>query len=163
MDSGRRGSAPLHTPFFISLLVLRIMAVESACRFGHNTALLRTSRESAHAIRIVARLAAYAVLLSAVVSLLTSNVAAALTAGSFAGLVAGMATQTVMGNMVAGVFLAIARPIRIGDNVTVAGNTGVVLNTTLMHLVLQTEDREFLIPSSNVVTAVLTRYRKSEN
>jgi small conductance mechanosensitive channel len=144
------------------VVILGALAIEFGARWLYYVALSRTSVDAAAALRIIMRIAAYAVILSAVVSLLTSNVAAALTAGSFAGLVAGLATQSVIGNAVAGVFLALSRPVRVGDNITVAGNSGQVVNVTLMHLVLSTEDSEIMIPSSNVVTAVLVRHNSPD-
>ena len=84
--------------------------------------------------------------------MLTANPAAALTAGSFAGLVAGLATQVGMGNAVAGVFMAMSRPFRVGNNLTVGANSGIVWNINLMHTVLDAGDREILIPSSTIVT-----------
>ncbi|MDA0262717.1 MAG: mechanosensitive ion channel [Chloroflexi bacterium] len=142
----------------IEVVVFGSLATEFGARWAYYVALSRTSVDVAVPLRVIARIVAYAVILSAVVSLLTSNVAAALTAGSFAGLVAGLATQSVMGNAVAGMFLTLSRPIRIGDNVTIGGNSGRVTNITLMHIVLGIEDREIMIPSSNVVTSVLVRH-----
>ncbi|MFW6174311.1 MAG: mechanosensitive ion channel domain-containing protein [Chloroflexota bacterium] len=141
------------------VLILGGLAVEFGARWVHAMALMRTAQDVAAAIRIIARIGGYAVIISAVVSLLTENAAAALTAGSFAGLVAGLATQSVLGNAVAGVFLAVARPVRVGDSVTIGANSGTIINITLMHLVLQTPDRDILIPSSTVVTSVLVRHR----
>ena len=82
--------------------------------------------------------------------------------GSFAGLVAGFASQTVMGNALAGLFMTIARHIRVKDKVTISANTGTVIRITLMHTVLNTEDREILIPSSNITNAVLVRHKSSD-
>jgi len=85
--------------------------------------------------------------------------AAALTVGSFGGLVVGFATQTILSNVVAGVFLLLSRPFTHGDRVTVSGRTGVVKQIRLMHLVLETEDgtNEILIPSGTVVTQIIQK------
>lgn len=69
-------------------------------------------------------------------------------------MVAGLATQAVIGNAIAGVFMALLRPVRVGDNVTTSGNTGIVVAIMLMHTILETEDREIMIPSSQIVTSV---------
>ncbi|MFH1560424.1 MAG: mechanosensitive ion channel domain-containing protein [Chloroflexota bacterium] len=140
------------------IVIFGAFVVEFGSQWIYGVAHRRSGSDIAAALRVVARLAAYAIILATVVSLLTSNAAAALTAGSFAGLVAGLATQTVIGNAVAGVFLAISRPVRIGDNITVGGNSGTVKNITLMHTVLNAEDRDIMIPSSNIVTSVLVKH-----
>ncbi|MHA2434215.1 MAG: mechanosensitive ion channel family protein, partial [Candidatus Thorarchaeota archaeon] len=91
---------------------------------------------TAATIRAVTRISGMAVLLSVVASVFNVDPAAALTVGSFGGLVVGFATQTILSNVVAGVFLLLSRPFTYGDSVTVSGQTGVVKRITLMHLVL---------------------------
>jgi small conductance mechanosensitive channel len=116
------------------------------------------SPDTAAAVHTLFRVIAAGVLLSTIVSILTSSPSTALTLGSFTGLVAGFATQTVLGNSVAGLFLVLFRPINVGDNITVAGNSGTVKAITLMHTVLATEDQEILIPSSNIAHGVIVRH-----
>ena len=152
--------APYTDYVVVTLLALfGIPAVENGSKVLFAIAQKRISPDFAGALRIIARIVAYGIIISTVVSVLTSNAAAALTMGSFAGLVAGFASQTVMGNAVAGLFMAIARPIKVADSVTIGGNSGVVIKITLMHTVLNAEDREILIPSSNIVNAVLVRHK----
>jgi hypothetical protein len=114
---------------------------------------------TAATIRAVTRISGMAVLLSVVASVFNVDPAAALTVGSFGGLVIGFATQTILSNVVAGVFLLLSRPFTYGDSVTVSGQTGVVKRITLMHLVLEAEDgtRDILIPSGTVVTQIIQK------
>lgn len=154
---------PYRNYVVISLLVLfGIPAVENGSKAFLAIAQRRTSPDVAGALRVIVRIVAYGIIMSIVVSILTSNAAAALTMGSFAGLVAGFASQTVMGNTLAGLFMTIARPIKVGDRVTIGGNSGIVIRISLMHTVLSEEDREILIPSSNIVNAVLVRHKASD-
>jgi len=139
--------------------ILGVVATELAGRWLYRLLLRSMSSDSAAAVRAVLRIVAYGVLLSAVVSLITANITAALTTGAFAGMVAGLAAQTVIGNAVAGVFIALYRPVRVGDNVTVAGNTGKVVGITMMHIILDAGDREIMIPSSQIVNSVLVRHK----
>jgi small-conductance mechanosensitive channel len=87
------------------------------------------------------------------------NPAAALTVGSFSGLVVGFATQTILSNVVAGVFLLVSQPFKYGDTITVSGQTGIVKEIRLMHLVLEPKEKtkEILIPSGSVVTQIIQR------
>ena len=151
------------TPYksYLSLLAIVILgglAIESGSHWLYNQAVMRMDVSTAVALRIIVRIIAWGIILSIVASLLTANVAVALTTGAFAGLVAGLATQAVIGNTVAGIFIAIFRPVRIGDNVTISGNTGVVTSINLMHTILGTEDQEIMIPSSQIITSVLIRH-----
>jgi len=116
---------------------------------------------TAATIRTVTKISGIAVLLSVMTSVFNVNPSAALTVGSFGGLVVGFATQTILSHVVAGVFLLISRPFTISDTVTVAGQTGIVKEVRLMHLVLEAEDgtREILIPSGTVVTQIIQKMR----
>ena len=145
---------------FVALLGLS--AVQTGTKWVFAVAQRRMSSDVAGTLRLIARLVGYGLIFSFLVSVLTDNAAAALTMGSFAGLVAGFASQTVIGNTVAGLFIAIGRPIGLGDSVTISGNSGTVVDITLMHIVLDAEDRRILIPSSNVVSAVLVKHKPSD-
>ena len=144
---------------FVALLGLS--AVQTGTKWMFAVVQRRMSSDVAGALRIIARLVGYGLIFSFLVSVLTDNAVAALTMGSFAGLVAGFASQTVMANTVAGLFIAIGRPIGLGDSVTISGNSGTVADITLMHIVLDADDRRFLIPSSKVVSAVLIKHKLS--
>lgn len=45
-------------------------------------------------------------------------------AAGFLGLVIGLASQSVLGNLIAGIFLVIEKPMKIGDQVEVEGKMG---------------------------------------
>lgn len=152
--------APYKDHVVVALLVLLgVPVVENGSKAVLAIAQRRISPDVTGAIRVIARIAAYGIILSIAVSVLTDNEAAALTIGSFAGLVAGFASQTVMGNAVAGLFMAVTRPIKVTDTVTIGGNKGTVTDITLMHTVLDTEDSEIFIPSSTIVKSVLKRHK----
>ena len=144
------------------VVVLGLTAVQTGTKWVFAVAQRRTSSDVAGALRVIARLVGYGLIFSFLVSVLTDNAVAALTIGSFAGLIAGFASQTVMGNLVAGLFIAIGRPIGLGESVTISGNSGTVADITLMHIVLDADDRRILIPSSKVVSAVLVRHKPSD-
>ena len=114
---------------------------------------------TAATVKTLARISGMAVLLSLMTSVFNVNPAAALTVGSFGGLVVGFATQTILSNVVAGVFLLLSRPFTYGDVITVKGQTGTVKQIKLLHLVLESEDEkgEILIPSGTVVAEIIRR------
>ena len=149
----------------ISVVVVAFLghvAVQSGTKWVYTISLRRTSEDVARTLRVIARLLGYGLIFSFLVSVVTDNAVAALTMGSFAGLVAGFASQTVMGHTVAGVFLAIFRPVGLGENVTIGRETGVVADITLMHIVLDSEEKRVLIPSSTVVGSILIKNKPSE-
>ena len=149
----------------ISVVVVAILGhigVQSGTKWVYAIAQRQTTEDVARTLRVIARLVGYGLIFSFLVSVVTDNAVAALTMGSFAGLVAGFASQTVMGHTVAGVFLAIFRPVGLGENVTIGRETGVVADITLMHIVLDSEEKRVLIPSSTVVGSILIKNKPSE-
>lgn len=114
---------------------------------------------TAATLRTITRIAGIAVLLVLMTSVFNVDATAALTVGSFGGIVVGFATQTILTHVVAGVFLLVSRPFTYGDLITISGNTGIVKEIKLMHVVLETEDNEhdILIPNGTVVTQIIKK------
>jgi hypothetical protein len=52
--------------------------------------------------------------------------AAGVALGGFIGLVVGFASQQVLGQAIAGLFILITRPLKIGDKVVLGGDEGIV-------------------------------------
>lgn len=70
------------------------------------------------------------------------------------GLVVGFAARQTLANMVAGILLAITQPIRVGDTVTIADNTGRVDDLTLSYTYVDTGDgRLMVVPNEKVLSA----------
>lgn len=111
-------------------------------------------------IKIVTRISGYAVIIASLTSVFNTNPSAALTVGSFAGLVVGFAFQTVLGNAIAGIFLAISRPFSVGDEVKVKGVKGKVQDIGIMHTVIDTGEDIVLIPSSIVVKEIIAKKKE---
>jgi len=80
----------------------------------------------------------------------------------FLALAFSLAFQDILKNFIAGLFLLLERPFRIGDEITVDTHTGVVENMEMRITTLRTsEGEEVLIPNSLVYTGTIinrTRY-----
>ncbi|MEM1579293.1 MAG: mechanosensitive ion channel family protein [Archaeoglobaceae archaeon] len=73
--------------------------------------------------------------------------------GGFIGLVVGFATQQVLGQAIAGMFLLLARPFKIGDLVDIAGETELEVKE-IGALFTKTERKDsniVLIPSTMII------------
>ena len=82
-----------------------------------------------------------------------------LVAGGIAGLVIAFASQSVVSNLVSGLFLMFEHPIKIGDNVNVAGVTGSVEDVRVLSTVVKTYDGLYVrIPNEEVFTSNITNY-----
>jgi len=104
--------------------------------------------------RFFAKLAKWVVLATAVISCLgifgveTTSFAAVIGA---AGLAVGLAFQGTLSNFASGVMLLAFRPFKVGDVVTVAGQSGKVDEIGVFTTTLDTFDnRRFIIPNSSV-------------
>jgi small-conductance mechanosensitive channel len=72
------------------------------------------------------------------------------------GLVLGFAARQSLGNMVAGVMLAITQPIRIGDRVTFEETTGRVDDITLTYTYIDPGDgRLVIVPNESIVSGTV--------
>jgi small conductance mechanosensitive channel len=75
-----------------------------------------------------------------------SRVAGALLASSAViGIIVGFAAQRTLGNVVAGLLIALSQPLRIGDRVRVAETDGVVEEIGLTYTFIRTDDRARLV------------------
>jgi small-conductance mechanosensitive channel len=61
------------------------------------------------------------------------------------GLVIGFASQRTIGNVVAGILIAITQPLRLGDEVEVEGTRGVVEEIGLTYTWIRTRDNDRLV------------------
>lgn len=123
----------------------------------------RTSgRTTASSIRTIIRIIGFGVLLAVIASILSFDPTAAIAFSSFIGLVFGFAGQNVIGNVIAGMVLVLTRPLRPGEEVTIAGRTGTVREITLMRvrILLPNGEDEVLIPSSKILTSTILRKKR---
>lgn len=76
-----------------------------------------------------------------------------------AGLAVGLALQGTLANFAAGVMLIVFRPVKIGDFVTIGGESGTVRQITIYFTELATVDNvQIIIPNSNVWSNTITNY-----
>jgi small conductance mechanosensitive channel len=61
------------------------------------------------------------------------------------GVIIGFASQRTLGNFVAGVLIAIAQPVRLGDRVCYQGEDGVIEEIGLTYTFIRTEDQARLV------------------
>src|SRR5206468_9052135 len=69
------------------------------------------------------------------------------------GLIVGFASQRTLGNFVAGLLIAIAQPIRLGDRVDYAGESGVVEDIGLTYTFIRTADEaRIVVPNEKLAS-----------
>jgi len=138
---------------WIALTALRIAANIYLMRFAVATPDNLLARKHVTQVRVLLRVAeVIIVLVTFGFALMTFNevrefgVTLFASAG-VAGIVAGLAARPVMSNFLAGVQIAIAQPIRIGDAVVVENESGTVEEITFSYVVLKLWDlRRLVVP-----------------
>ena len=87
---------------------------------------------------------------------LSSLGAAILTSSAITAAVLGFAARQTLANGIAGLMIATAQPVRIGDLVTVEGQTGTVEDIGLVYTWLRTgTDARILVPNERLTGAVV--------
>lgn len=82
-----------------------------------------------------------------------------LVAGGVVGLVIGFASQSIVGNLISGFFLMIERPIKVGNQVNIGGNSGWVEDISIISTIIRTYDGLYVrIPNEKVFTSSITNY-----
>ena len=113
-------------------------------------------KSSAETIRILIRIIGAIIVISIIISYLSQDPIIATSIGTITAIVIGFASQSVLGNLISGLYLAITRPFRIGEKVTVFGNTGVIYDIGLLYSRLKTEDGDIILaPNTSMITTTI--------
>lgn len=120
-------------------------------------------KKNAEIIRILIRIIGAIIVISIIISFLSEDPIIAASIGTITAIVIGFASQNVLGNLISGLYLAITRPFRIGDKVTVFGNTGIIFDIGLLYSRLKTEEGDIILaPNLSLVsTTIILRGSKS--
>jgi small-conductance mechanosensitive channel len=82
-----------------------------------------------------------------------------LVAGGVVGIILGFASQSIVGNLISGIFLMVERPIEIGQQVDIEGNLGTVEDVNIFSTIIRGYDGLYLrIPNEKVFTGNITNY-----
>jgi len=82
-----------------------------------------------------------------------------LVAGGIVGIAVGFASQSIVSNLISGLFLLIERPINIGNPVNIDGTVGIVEDIRIISTTLRTFDGLYIrLPNQKVFTANITNY-----
>ena len=125
-------------------------------------ALTRDSSPSqARSARSMVVIIGYLIVVAIAISVMAQNPTVTVVIGTITGLVLGVSLQSLIGNAVAGLVLAMTRPFRIGDRITVFGNTGDVYEIGLLYTTLNTpEGNTVLAPNASLLTTPVLREKR---
>ncbi len=112
---------------------------------------LGAPHSTASAVRSMIRIIGLGALVAAIAGGIAGGVAG-VALGGFLGLVVGQATQSTLGQAMAGLFLLISRPFKVGDKVTLNGEDGTVDDvSTLFTTLVKDDGKRVLLPNNSVV------------
>lgn len=117
---------------------------------------------TAHSVKILIRIASAIVITAIVISYLSSDPLVAASITTVTGLVIGFASQSLIGNLIAGLYLASTRPFKVGDNITVFGNTGLIYEIGLLYSRLLSDTGDIIIASNNSLVSATVIVHKNE-
>lgn len=136
-------------------------------RFSRRRDLARTDPGAETRMRMIERLLAVALFFVAVglvfwimdVSALKRVAVGMFASAGVVGVAIGFASQTTMANLVAGVIIAFAQPVRLGDNVKIEGEYGAVESIGLFYTNIRTWDnRRLVIPNKLLSDQAIRNY-----
>ena len=112
------------------------------------------SDQTANSLRSLIRILGGIVVAAIVLSFLSQNATVAASIGTLSALVIGFASQNLLGNMIAGMYLSLTRPFKIDDVITVFGNSGKVRDIGLLNCELLMSNGDIMrAPSSSLLTS----------
>jgi small conductance mechanosensitive channel len=113
-------------------------------------------KNNAEIIRILIKIIGAIIVISIIISYLSQDPLIAASIGTITAIVIGFASQSVLGNLISGLYLAITRPFRIGEKVTVFGNTGIIYDIGLLYSKLKTDEGDVILaPNTSMITTTI--------
>ncbi|MDA3813475.1 MAG: mechanosensitive ion channel family protein [Candidatus Cloacimonetes bacterium] len=113
-------------------------------------------------LEIIIKLIYYAIVIITLIwslSIFGIKLSGLLVAGGIAGIVIGFASQSIIGNLISGVFLMIERPMKIGNAVEIDGTVGVVEDIKIISTTIRTWDGFHIrMPNEKIFTTNITNY-----
>lgn len=90
---------------------------------------------------------------------LNINLSGLMVAGGVAGVILGFASQSIISNLISGIFLIVERPIKIGDQISIDTHAGYVEDIRIISTTIRTYDGLYVrIPNQNVFTSSIVNY-----
>jgi small-conductance mechanosensitive channel len=104
------------------IILVELVGQTFICKFEKDA-----NKQTGVMVRSIMRAVLYLVLAASIVSVMAVDPALAVGIGSVTGIVIGFAGQNLFGNLMTGIVLSLTRVIRIGQEITVMGSTGRVI------------------------------------
>jgi small conductance mechanosensitive channel len=146
----------------VEVTIAGFFIIQVLASISYNLALVH-SEQTAKSMRSLVRIAGAIIVIAFIISYLSQDPVIAASISTIAGLVVGFSSANIISNVIAGMYLAIARPFRIDDRIKVFGEVGVVHDIGMLYtrLVLENGD-EMLASNSAMVTTTVVLKKETE-
>jgi len=144
--------------FFAALVVSKLLTIQ----------LRRTFKEkmSKEHLEMMAKLISYGILIIALLWIMPTigiEPSGLMVAGGIVALALGFASQSIIGNLISGLFLMGERPVKIGDQVEISSQRGFVEDIHIISTSIRTHDGLYIrIPNETVFTSSITNYSSNQ-
>jgi len=150
----------------VLVLILGWLIVSSTAQAFYAMLLPKYGISAAGAVRSLVRILGIAALIAGVGGSAAGG-AAGVALGGFIGMIVGYATQQVLGQAVAGIFVLISRPFKIGDLIDAAGESEVEVTdiASLFTTAKRKDGNLVLIPNNTMIgqKIVIHEEKKAES
>jgi small conductance mechanosensitive channel len=144
--------------------IIGFLAIHTISKISYSLS-ISYSEQTAKSIRSLIRIAGSVIVIAVGIAYLSQDPLVAASISTISGLVIGFAASNLIGNIIAGIYLAITRPFRIGDRIKVFNGDGRVSDIGLLYtrLLLDNGD-EMLASNSSIITTniILKKGEKEE-
>lgn len=144
--------------------IIGFLAIHTMSKISYSLS-ISYSEQTAKSIRSLIRIAGSVIVIAVGIAYLSQDPVVAASISTISGLVIGFAASNLIGNIIAGIYLAITRPFRIGDRIKVFNGDGRVSDIGLLYtrLLLDNGD-EMLASNSSIMTTniILKKGEKEE-
>ena len=132
-------------------LVFGFLIVRSLANFMYWTMMVKYPHSTASAIKNITEIIGIGGLLASIAGGVAGG-AAGVALGGFIGLVVGFASQQILGQAMAGLFLLVTRPFKHGDYVNIVSEQGTVQEINSLFTVVKKDDgTTVLIPNNSII------------
>ena len=141
--------------------VIGYFVLETISSISYRLSLSDSPLGTAKAIRSLIRITGTIIIVATIISFLAQNPILAASISTITALVVGFAAQNILANMISGLYLSLIRPFKIGDRITISGNSGVIHDIELFYTRLLTENGDtVLVPSSSMISSTIILQRR---
>jgi small conductance mechanosensitive channel len=144
--------------------VVGFFAIHTISKISYRLS-LAYAEHTAKSIRSLIRIAGSIIVIAFGISYLSQDPILAASISTISGLVIGFAASNLIGNVIAGIYLAVTRPFRIGDRIKVFNEDGRVSDIGLIYtrFLLDNGDEMLVSNSSMVTTNIILRKTERED